>query len=58
MSGAVQLRRRLDPGRGMARAYRILVHADLFAAGGTLLREWSRIGHPGRVRVQAFPEAG
>jgi predicted DNA-binding WGR domain protein len=53
MSGAEPLRR-IDPARNMARFYRLAVHPDLFAGGGTLLREWGRIGRPGRVRIEPF----
>ncbi len=53
MTAAVQLRR-VDPDRRMARFYRLAVHPDLFAAGGSLVREWGRIGRPGRVRVEPF----
>jgi len=53
MTAAVQLRR-VDEARNMRRFYQLAVHPDLFAAGGSLIREWGRIGRPGRVRVQSF----
>jgi predicted DNA-binding WGR domain protein len=40
---------RRDPTRNMARFYALSVQADLLA-GWTLVREWGRIGRPGRVR--------
>jgi predicted DNA-binding WGR domain protein len=53
MTAAVQLRR-VDEARNMRRFYQLAVHPDLFAAGGSLVREWGRIGRPGRVRVEPF----
>jgi predicted DNA-binding WGR domain protein len=44
---------RRDPARGMARFYALRVAPDLLG-GWTLVREWGRVGSPGRVRVDAF----
>jgi predicted DNA-binding WGR domain protein len=54
MSGTTQLRR-VTPARNMRRFYVLAVHADLLA-GSSLIREWGRIGRPGRVRVEPFTE--
>lgn len=45
---------RLDPARNMRRFYRLDVQPDLFGAWG-VVREWGRIGRPGRVRVDPYP---
>jgi predicted DNA-binding WGR domain protein len=50
MSETTQLRR-VDPARNMQRFYALAVHADLLD-GWSLLREWGRIGRPGRVRIE------
>ena len=47
--------RRRDPARRMARFYSLAVQADLLA-GWSLVREWGRIGSPGRVRVDPHAE--
>jgi predicted DNA-binding WGR domain protein len=44
---------RRDPARGMARFYALRVAPDLLG-GWALLREWGRVGSPGRVRADAF----
>jgi predicted DNA-binding WGR domain protein len=54
MSNAMQLRR-CDPARNMRRFYVLAVHADL-VTGWSLVREWGRIGRPGRVHVEPFTE--
>ena len=54
MTDTTQLRR-CDPARNMARFYVLAVHADL-VTGWSLVREWGRIGRPGRVRVEPFTE--
>jgi predicted DNA-binding WGR domain protein len=41
----------------MARFYQLAVHPDLLA-GWTLVRECGRIGSPGHVRVEPYPELG
>lgn len=47
---------RRDPDRRMARFYRLRVlQADLFG-GSAVLREWGRIGSPGRVRLDPHPD--
>jgi len=48
--------RRIDPARNMARYYRLDVQPDLFGAWG-VVREWGRIGQPGRYRVDPYPTA-
>ena len=47
---------RIDPAQNMRRYYRLDVQPDLFGAWG-LLREWGRIGQPGRLRVDPYPTA-
>ena len=42
-----------DPGRNVARYYRMSVHPNLFGEW-TLQREWGRIGQGGRVRLDLF----
>lgn len=49
--------RRIDPAANMARFYQMVVQRDLFG-GATLIREWGRIGSPGRVVSQHFPDEG
>lgn len=46
---------RSDPGRNMARFYRLDIAPDLFG-GVTLVRNWGRIGHPGQQRLHWFPD--
>jgi predicted DNA-binding WGR domain protein len=46
---------RRDPEKSMQRFYALVVHPDLIS-GWTLLREWGRIGSPGRVVIEAFAE--
>jgi predicted DNA-binding WGR domain protein len=46
---------RRDPTRNMARFYALCVQGDLLAGWG-LVREWGRIGRPGRVRVDSHGE--
>jgi predicted DNA-binding WGR domain protein len=43
-----------NPDRSMQRFYALTVHPDLIS-GWTLLREWGRIGSPGRVVIEPFP---
>lgn len=45
---------RVDPSRNMARFYALSVQPTLFGEWA-LVREWGRIGSPGRVLSQAFP---
>lgn len=49
---------RVDPARNMRRFYVLGVQGDLFG-GADLVREWGRIGRPGRIRVEHYQdEAG
>jgi predicted DNA-binding WGR domain protein len=45
---------RTDPDRNMHRYYRLDVQPDLFGAWG-VVREWGRIGQPGRLRIDPYP---
>jgi predicted DNA-binding WGR domain protein len=56
MSGTTQLRR-IRPALNMRRFYVLAVHPDL-VDGWSLVREWGRIGRPGRVRIEPHPEQG
>jgi len=49
--------RRVDPGKNMRRFYAMTVQRDLFG-GATLIREWGRLGSPGRVRIDRHPDEG
>lgn len=53
MSPAVYLRR-TDPTRNMARFYAVTLQPTLFGEVA-LVREWGRIGSPGRVKVSSYP---
>jgi predicted DNA-binding WGR domain protein len=44
---------RVDPTRGMARFYRLILAPMLFG-GWALVREWGSIGSPGTVREDWF----
>jgi predicted DNA-binding WGR domain protein len=46
---------RRDPARRISRFYALAVQANLLS-GRSLVREWGRIGRPGRVRVDPHPE--
>ncbi len=46
---------RRDPERRMARFYLMRVQGSLFG-GWSLIREWGRIGSPGRVRADAHAD--
>jgi predicted DNA-binding WGR domain protein len=48
---------RRDPTRRMARFYRLVVVTDLWGQC-SLLREWGRIGSPGRVRLDPHHSEG
>ena len=52
---AVQLRR-IDPAANVRRFYVLQVQPDLFG-GFALVREWGRIGQPGRVVTAPYPTA-
>jgi predicted DNA-binding WGR domain protein len=47
---------RINPAQNMARYYRLDVQPDLFGEWG-LVREWGRIGQPGRMRIEPYPTA-
>jgi predicted DNA-binding WGR domain protein len=47
----VNVIRHIDPDRRMFRFHALTIHPDLLA-GWSLLREWGRIGSPGRVRIE------
>jgi predicted DNA-binding WGR domain protein len=51
----VTLIHRRDRARNMARFYALAFRADLLS-GWSLVREWGRIGRPGRVRVDPHAE--
>lgn len=53
MPDAVTLRR-VDPGRNMARFYRIEIQPDLFGEW-RLVREWGRIRQAGQLRQAIYP---
>ena len=44
---------RVDPDRNMSRYYRLDVQPDLFGQWD-LIREWGRIGQPGRMMVEPY----
>ncbi len=44
---------RIDPARNMARFYRLSSTPSLFG-DICLVREWGRIGRPGRIRVDLY----
>jgi predicted DNA-binding WGR domain protein len=48
---------RIDPAANMARFYQMVVQRDLFG-GATLTREWGRIGSPGTIKEDHFPDEG
>jgi predicted DNA-binding WGR domain protein len=48
--------RRRDPEQRMARYYMVAIQYDLWA-GPVLLREWGRIGSPGRIMIEDRPDA-
>ena len=52
MAEAVVLRR-MDPGRNMARFYRMDVQPDLFGAW-CFVREWGRIWQAGQIRQAVY----
>jgi predicted DNA-binding WGR domain protein len=49
--------RRVDPAKSMRRFYLMTVQRDLFG-GASLIREWGRVGSPGKVRVDHHPDEG
>ena len=48
---------RIDPARNMARFYRMSSTPSLFG-DICLVREWGRIGRPGRIRIDLYERAG
>lgn len=48
---------RIDPAKNMNRFYRMVVHRDLFG-GASLIREWGRLGSPGKVQMEHHPDEG
>ena len=48
---------RYDPARGMARFYALSVRPNLFG-GWSVMREWGRVGSPGRVRIDLHESEG
>jgi predicted DNA-binding WGR domain protein len=50
------LLQRREPARHMARFYRLWASADLWGRV-VVMREWGRIGSPGRVRVDHYDNA-
>lgn len=48
---------RCDPARNMRRFYVLSIEASLFG-DATLVREWGRIGQPGRRRVELHETEG
>ncbi|QDA36013.1 WGR domain-containing protein (plasmid) [Paracoccus liaowanqingii] len=49
--------RRKDPSRNMHRFYLMAVQRDLFGRA-SLIREWGRIGSPGKLCVEHHPDEG
>ena len=47
---------RIDPARNMARFYRMSSTPSLFG-DICLVREWGRIGRPGRIRIDLYERA-
>ena len=46
---------KLSPAKRQARFYRLEIWPDLFG-GFSLAREYGRIGQPGRLQLEPFPE--
>jgi predicted DNA-binding WGR domain protein len=46
---------RIDPARNAYRYYRLALWPDLFG-GIALVREWGRLGSPGRLRLDLHPD--
>ncbi|MEI4234179.1 WGR domain-containing protein [Roseovarius sp. D22-M7] len=49
--------RREDPTKNMRRFYKMVVQRDLFG-GASLIREWGRLGSPGKLRVDHHLDEG
>jgi predicted DNA-binding WGR domain protein len=46
-----------EPAKNMRRFYLMTVQRDLFG-GTSLIREWGRVGSPGKVRIEHHPDEG
>lgn len=46
---------RIDPARNAYRFYRLALWPDLFG-GIALVREWGRLGSPGKLRLDLHPD--
>lgn len=44
---------RIEPARNAFRFYRLAIWPDLFG-GFSLMREWGRLGQPGKLRLDAY----
>lgn len=55
-AGSVTALARIQPERNQWRFYRLALWPDLFGQV-CLVREWGRIGRPGRLRRDPFPDA-
>jgi predicted DNA-binding WGR domain protein len=42
-----------DPATSQVRFYRLITMPNLFG-GGSLVREWGRIGRPGQVKIEPY----
>lgn len=49
--------RRQDPAQNMRRFYLMTVQRDLFG-GASLIREWGRLGSPGKVQMEHHADEG
>jgi predicted DNA-binding WGR domain protein len=49
--------RREEPSKNLRRFYLMTVQRDLFG-GATLIREWGRIGSPGKLQIEHHPDEG
>jgi predicted DNA-binding WGR domain protein len=57
MAVSAQIMRRRDPDRNMACFHTVALQADLLD-GWAVVREWGRIGQPGRVTAERHPDLG
>ena len=55
-SDRLHLRREV-PAKNMRRFYLMTVQRDLFG-GASLIREWGRVGSPGKVRIEHHHDEG
>ncbi len=49
--------RRVDPAKSIRRFYKMVIQRDLFG-GASLIREWGRLGSPGKLRVDHHLDEG